>query len=449
MMKFAKILSLSMATICCQHVLADELEDQSLELKLNTRYFSDNGQAHASTLNPNPKTTQYQQSALGAELNYKSAYYDDLIGLDASLYGVVKLADSGTPTVQLLDVRPNGKLDTGFASVGVLAIKAKLGEGNELRIGRQKVDTMLIKSTFNRAVPDTFSGVSLRYQLQQNWNAYAGYYNKWQPRTADKFTSFVTDNNQKINYVALVGMKYKYDRWGLNAEYLNSAHYLKKYGLIADYSLPLSTSRVDFRSGAMFSRNAGDLFKCGAEADLDCIKGQSIENRGQGYFVEATWKKNNWELGAALTKIYGFWIEDNYSTRSARDQILIQDNGTNPFPTSTVIGPDFTNRDELAWMARIRYNWKDYIQGLSTEFKYITGSGAHQSNIQSDVTGKEHFTEFTLAYKIPYLRHLDFRYSYLTYHSRFDRDNLSQKINGMLKSSWHQHRVALTYTYKF
>lgn len=448
-MKFAKVLSSSLIALCSPYVVADEQDSSSLELKFNTRYFSDTGRAHATIANPNPQSTQYEQSAFGIELNYQSAYYHDLIGLDASLYTALKLADSGAPSVQLFDVTSNGQVDNHFSSLGILALKAKFGEKGELKIGRQKVDTLLIKSTFNRAVPDTFSGVNLTYRPLPNWKTYAGYYNKWQPRTADKFTSFVTDKNQKINHVAVLGTQYQYDRWAVHAEYLNSDRYLKKYGLLLDYTLPLSASRLNLRSGAMFSRNAGALFTCGAETDLDCMKGQNIENRGQGYFVEATWKKNNWELGAALTKIHGFWIEDNYSTRSVRDQILIQDNGTNPFPTSTLIGPDFTNKNELAWMTRVKYDWQNHVKGLSTELKYIAGSGAHQSNIQSDVIGKEHFSEFTLAYRMPYLRNLDFRYSYLTYHSSFEREHLSQKINGMLRSDWHQHRVALTYTYKF
>ena len=449
-MNIIKTLGLSMLMASAQLAIADETNEHHLELKINGRYFSDDGHAHASMAIPDPKKTEYDQSALGMELNYQSPYFNNIIGLDASVYAAVNLGDSGNPTVQLFDVQPNGHLKSHFASLGILALKAKLGEGNELRIGRQKVNTMFIKSTFNRAVPDTFSGASLKLKPLENLDVYAGYYNKWQPRTADKFTSFVTDNNEKIKYVALLGAKYKFDRWTVNAEYLHSDNYLSKYGAIVNYALPLTQSQLNLRSGILFSQDAGNLFKCGAEADLDCVtKGQDMDNNGQGYFAEVTWKKNDLELGAAVTKINGAWIEDSYSTQSARDNVLIQDNGTNPFPTAAIVGPDFSNKDELAWMARVKYNWQDYVKGLSTEFKHIRGTGAHQSDINSDIEGKEYTNEFTVAYKPNFMKNLDFRYSYLVYHSSFDHNDSMEKINGLLKHDWHQHRVALTYTYQF
>lgn len=104
------------------------------------------------------------------------------------------------------------------------------------------------------------------------------------------------------------------------------------------------------------------MFKCAAEADLDCIKGQQISNRGNGYFFDINWMIKRFELGVAISKFDGFWIEDNFSTHSDRTGGLTQDHGTNPFPTSSAIGPDFTNNDETAVALRFRYNWSDVIQ---------------------------------------------------------------------------------------
>ncbi|MGP4878336.1 hypothetical protein ACTXQV_40880, partial [Klebsiella pneumoniae] len=99
--------------------------------------------------------------------------------------------------------------------------------------------------------------------------------------------------------------------------------------------------------------------------------------------------KNNLEGGIAVSKFDGFWIEDNFAVHSDRNSVLTQDHGTNPFPTSATIGPDFSNNDETAVALRLKYNWKDYVKGLKTEAKYIYGFGAHQSNISSDIEGKE------------------------------------------------------------
>ncbi len=61
-----------------------------------------------------------------------------------------------------------------------------------------------------------------------------------------------------------------------------------------------------FNTGAFFSRDDGKLFKCGAETELDCVKGQDINNRGNGYFVDVNVAKNNIEGGIAVSKFDGF-----------------------------------------------------------------------------------------------------------------------------------------------
>ncbi|WP_266126208.1 OprD family outer membrane porin [Acinetobacter bereziniae] len=428
----------------------DELTNKDLELKINTRYFNDEGRIHASTMNPDPQQKYYEQGALGIELNYISSYWRNVIGFDASLYGVTRLMDSGNnTTVQLLDVNSDGKLDQNFATLGILTLKLKPSADAEIKIGRQVVNTTLVKTTNNRAIPDTFSGISTIWKPLPELRTYLGYYNQWRPRTSAKFTDFVTDANEKIDYIALIGADYNWHGITMNTELLNSKNYLKKYGVQVHYPIKTELGEINLHSGAYFSKDAGNLFKCGAEYDVDCVKGVETDNNGRGYFFQSTWKYKDIELGAAISKFDGMWIEDNYSTQALNKKTLIQDNGTSPFPTSTPIGPDFTNNDELAWMMRIKYDWKNLISGLKTEFKYISGDGAHQSNMNQNIAGKERFSEISLSYSTPWLKNMDLKYAYLTYHSSFDRENTDQKINGLLRDDWHQHRVVLTYSYLF
>ncbi|RSQ71487.1 OprD family outer membrane porin [Acinetobacter baumannii] len=420
-----------------------------LELKLNTRYWNDEGTAHPTLANPSPSSSEYEQSALGLELNYQSPYMWDWLGVDGSLYAVTKLFDSGKPSAQLLEVENNGKLDQNFATLGQLYIKAKLGDKGEIKLGRQLQDSLLLKSTNNRAVPDTFSGASGQFQLNDQLQTYMAYYDRWKPRSMDSFEKLVTENDERIDYVGLLGAKYQYKNWSVNAEYLNSKDYLKKYGAIAQYKFPLHGLVWTFNTGAFFSRDDGKLFKCGAETELDCVKGQDINNRGNGYFVDVNVAKNNLEGGIAVSKFDGFWIEDNFAVHSDRNSVLTQDHGTNPFPTSATIGPDFTNNDETAVALRLKYNWKDYVKGLKTEAKYIYGFGAHQSNISSDIEGKERYFDFTVSYALPWVKNLDVRYSFLHYESKFENANLGEKINGMSRKDWDQHRVFINYRYTF
>ncbi len=421
----------------------------TLELKLNTRYWNDEGIAHPTLSNPTPSEVGYEQSALGVELNYRSKYWSNWLGMDGSLYAVTKLFDSGKPTTQLLEVQSNGKLDQNFATLGQLYVKAKVLDIGEIKVGRQLQDSMLLKSTTNRAVPDTFSGASAKLKFNDQVKTYISYYDQWKPRSMDSFEKLVTDNNEQISYVGLMGGSYQVKNLNISAEYLKSKSYLEKYGAILQYKLPVAENMWRLSSGAFFSRDDGALFKCGAEFDLDCVKGQDINNRGRGYFLDLNWSKHNVEAGFAVSKFDGFWIEDNFSTYSDRENVLTQDHGTNPFPTSSSIGPDFTNNDETAIALRLKYDWKDKIKGLKTEAKYIYGFGVHQSNISSDIEGKEKFLDLTLSYAIPWVKNMDVRYSYLTYDSKFEKGLTGEKINGMTRKDWDQHRLLINYTYQF
>lgn len=434
---------------CTWSYAAQPFDLGTLQLKLNTRYWNDEGTAHPNVTNINPSKVSYEQSALGLELNYRSKYWENWLGMDGSLYAVTKIFDSGKPTTQLLEVQSNGKLDQNFATLGQLYLKAKILDLGEIQVGRQMHDSLLLKSTTNRAVPDTFSGVNAKLKFNDQVKTYISYYDQWKPRSMDSFEKLVTDSNERISFVGLIGGSYQIQNLNISAEYLKSKNYLEKYGAILQYKLPVADHIWRWSGGAFFSRDDGNLFKCGAEFDLDCVKGQDIDNRGRGYFLELNWLRHNLEAGFAVSKFDGFWIEDNFSTYSDRINILTQDHGTHPFPTASAIGPDFSNNDETAIALRLKYDWKDKIKGLKTEAKYIYGFGAHQSNISSDLEGKEQFLDLTLSYAIPWMQNVDVRYSYLNYDSRFKNGELGEKINGMTRKDWAQHRLLINYSYQF
>ena len=89
------------------------------------------------------------------------------------------------------------------------------------------------------------------------------------------------------------------------------------------------------------------------------------------------------------------------------------------------------------------------IQGLKTEFKYAYGFGAHQSNISSEIEGQERYYDIGFSYSVPWIKNLDFRYSYLHYDSKFEYAALGEKINGMTRKDWDQHRLLINYRYTF
>jgi len=104
---------------------------------------------------------------------------------------------------------------------------------------------------------------------------------------------------------------------------------------------------------------------------------------------------------------------------------------------------DMTNNDETVWMARAGYDWKDYVKGLKTTFKYKQGTGARNSHISSRGEADESELEVDVRYQIPLLKGLNLRYRYLEYNS-----DKTGRVDGVLQDNT-DHRVYLDYTYRF
>ncbi|BAL27390.1 OprD family outer membrane porin [Azoarcus sp. KH32C] len=422
-----------------------------LELKVHGVYWADEGMAYPRGAGPNPKTLSYQQSALGGELNYKSPYWSGLIGFDASVYGVLRISNSGTPTSQLTELGNNGQLSDGYMTLGQAFVKLKWDQLALVKVGRQLHDSLLLKSTYNRAVPDTYSGVNAVLTPVEGLRIQGAVYDQWRARTTNDFEKFRTEavGKNAIDYVAVLGASYVNGPYALTAEYLNSKPYLSKYGFVGAYTAKVRDTLLKLSGGAFWSRDAGSLFVCGAEREMDCTGHSRIGNDGFGAYLDADWKISNLTIGAAVAKFNGFWIEDNFAVDANRKGALTQDPGTNPFPTSSTVGPDFTNKGERVGSIRLAYDWKDYVAGLKTAFKYIHGTGARSSNLHNSAEGSESYREFDVRYELPIAKGLSVRYVYLNYDSRIDNRTAAATIKGLTRQDWEQHRVYVDYVYQF
>jgi outer membrane porin, OprD family len=428
--------------------------EHQLELKARGVYWEDESLAYPTSTTRNPKPSAYEQSALGVQINYRSPFWANMIGVDASIFGVVKIADSGVPTTNLLEVGNDGKLDSAYTTVGLAALKFKYDDVAFARVGRQLQDSLLLKSTYTRTVPDTYSGLTASVAPIIGVSVYGALFNEWRPRSSPDFEKFRTESTatgvpNEISYVSIFGATYKSGPVSVTAEYLNSKDYLSKFGLVGGYTIPFETSSLKLSGGVLASRDAGNLFVCGAEREMDCTGTKRINNNGNGYYLDAEGKMYGFTLGAAVAKFDGLWIEDNFAVNGQRTGTLVQDHGTNPFPTSAGLGPDMTNNDETVVSFRIGYDWKDYIKGLRTAFKYSRGTGAHSSNLTNSADGKEYYREFDLRYDIPVVKNLGFRYVYMNYDSSIQNFTTSATIKGMPRQYWDQQRVYLDYVYQF
>lgn len=428
--------------------------EHKLELKARGVYWNDESLVYPTSTNRNPRPSSYEQSALGLQLNYQSPYWGGFIGADASAYGVMKLGDSGTPTTNLVELGNNGQLHDSYATVGQALLKLKYQDFAQVKLGRQIQNSLMLKSTITRAVRDTYSGASGSLKPMAGLTIYGAVYDKWRSRSTGEFEKFRTEATaarvpNAIDYIGIVGASYSNGPLAVTAEYLNSKSYLSKFGLVGAYIFPLDKNSLKLSSGIFTSRDAGALFVCSAEKEMDCTGTGRIQNDGMGVYLDAEWNVSNFTVGAAVAKFDGFWVEDNFAVSANRDGSLTQDHGTTVFPTSAALGPDLTNNGETVASVRLAYDWRDYVKGLKTAFKYSRGTGARSSNLVNGAEGSENYREFDVQYAMPFVKNLSLRYVYYNYDSHVEGGSTSATIKGMPRQDWEQHRFYIDYVYQF
>ena len=382
------------------------------------------------------------QTGLGLELNYKSPQLWETIGLGLSGYVVEDLSDGGDVREDILTL-DDGELD-GFALLGQAYLNFTPSDNFTLKIGRMKHKSLFLNSSSSRAVPNTFQGVSTKFDATDKLSLHASLYDKWSRRARDDFEGFSTDQSDEgdIDYVAVIGAKYKVnDNIKLEAEYLESKDFLNKFGLVGTFVQDLSTSSLTYTAGIFTSSDDGDLFVTGSESgDLDDedVVGSEVgvtesDNDGFGGYLDVTWKKDNLKLSAAITKTDEIWLEDNFSG----------DHGRNPFPTRSRVGPDLTNTNETAYRLQLAYDWKAYVPGLKTTFAVGFGEDAENSVEPSLGSADEDWREIRIDYNVPTLKGLKFR---VIWHD-YDSDETGT-VDGV-KDDETDLRLYLDYVYTF
>lgn len=444
---------------CLSH--AQNLVGHSLELKARAVQFDVDVDRTATS-------GDFKQSALGLQLDYKSPFFHDWIGLDLTAYQVNKLGESSVHKNELLhtDLANGSNVANAWHQMGQAAVKLKYQNLAEARIGRQFHNSLLLKSTTSRAVPDTYSGLSLNIKPMAGLKIYGAIYDSYLPRNGSKFQKFGTEEatsngavTKRIDNVAIYGVQYIQGAFQVDAESLTSKDYLQKYGIVGSYLLPLADKQsLKLSAGASTTADGGSLFTCKAESDLkDYINatGYAVpssykcNNSGRGIYLAAEWKAGNWTVGGAVAKFNGLWIEDNFAVSNvSKLGSTITDPGSNFFPTGATSGADMSNDGELARMVRLGYDWKEIVPGLRTTVGYKLGTGAKNNYDTSRGSAKEREQEIDVQYAIPVLKGLNARYTFLKYSA--DVNGKFPGITGVaVKDYRRDHRIYLDYTYKF
>ena len=148
-------------------------------------------------------------------------------------------------------------------------------------------------------------------------------YDRFRSRTTNHYEKFRTEaaTDNAIDFIGIFGASYVSGPSFLDSEYLNAKSYLSKFGIVGTYTLPVRDTTLFLSSGWLTSRDAGSLFVCGAEREMDCTVRAHLQC-GSGVYVDAEWRIKNFAIGAAVAKFDGFWIEDNFAVDARRTGVL-------------------------------------------------------------------------------------------------------------------------------
>ncbi len=378
-------------------------------------------------------------AAAGFRLKYETGTIAQRVKFVTSLYHVEELFSSGREANDLLPLNPQGEQEDRFTKFGEAYVELTPFDGFKAKIGRQTNRSLLKSSSGQRSIPDTFQGISAEYKIG-DIKLYSQWYNKWSRRFDKDFISFSTDiAGSKIDHIWINGISYKKNKLAIDFEVLDSANYLQKTGVRASYYWQLAENqRFTTRGGVFTSKDSGSLFVVGAESgeldDEDVREvGERSSNDGLGAFIQGIWQINNWKLTTAYSQFEDSWIEDNYSG----------DHGSNPFPTRSIVFPDFANTNEKAYMAGVEYNWNKFVPGLTTAFNYSKGTDIENSEDASLGEGEENYRELFIRYKPNWAKGLAFQWRIHDY-----RGKKTGNVDGV-KGDDRDHRIFIDYTYKF
>lgn len=220
----------------------------------------------------------------GFSLDYKTGYLADIIGVDASYYGVVKLAaaESFASRGVLYDDRGEAK---GFNKIGQIYGKAKFSQsgidGN--LYGGWKLLKLGALATSMRAAPNTYQGWSgdLNYDIYRLRMAYV---TRSSNRDSPDQVHFLTSDRKTINAIYTGDLQLKTDQLTGLYFYGESENYLRRNGL----ELDIKQNKALSYGVQIYLTNALQQWNNMAETKKD------FDSHAGHYAADMTWTKNNW-----------------------------------------------------------------------------------------------------------------------------------------------------------
>ncbi|MBU9822010.1 OprD family outer membrane porin [Rahnella sp. BCC 1045] len=297
----------------------------------------------------------------GLALDYKSGYLADAIGVDASYYGVIKLAAADNFASRGILYDDDGQAK-GFNKLGQFFGKAKFSqsgvEGN--LYGGWKLIKLGVLTTSMRAASNTYNGWSgdLTYDA---YRLRLAYLTKSLNRDSPDKVNFMTSDGHAIDTIYTGDVQFKTDNLTALYFYGESEDYLRRNGL----ELNLKQNKSLSYGVQIYMTQALDKWDSMANNKKD------FDHRANHYAADMTWKYNDWTTkgGLAYTdanKEGGIGMYPRHMSKNSR--------GT--FNSMTTAGLDYMRDEEKVLSLDVGYHiTPELVLGINTHYGFFDFQG--------------------------------------------------------------------------
>ncbi|AFT71355.1 hypothetical protein B5T_03088 [Alloalcanivorax dieselolei B5] len=304
-------------------------------------------------------------TALGVVADYKSGYWLDSIGFDASVYGVAKL-DARPEDRDLFDDTSGD--NEGFGKLGQANLKFLHGGNNwvgAFQVGRGRFDAGTVVTKDTRAVPSSYQGARGQMRIEGLdigplpgvLSFDAAYINRTSPRDRKDFEKILSESGEEIKDIRTFGVEYDARLFALKF----ARGVAEDFNQNTSYGLTLRAP-IGESGGAIFETQYYDFRREGAAWDRDWEAGDAA------YDDKASWLNLN--LGLEIGR-WGLGLSYSKADAELSNGMLgyaYFDHGQNAsglMDAWTRSGNDFNNDGEKAWQIGGQYKFDGYsIAGM-------------------------------------------------------------------------------------
>lgn len=301
-------------------------------------------------------------------LDYKSGYFLDFIGIDATFTGVIKLGASDYFSTRALLYNDGSGFDKnnakGFSKIGQRYVKIKFGN-DELKFhgkyGWQILKNYGVLTASNRLSQNSYLGYSGTVSYQ-NFTLDTAYVTSSINRDSPNKTEFKTNSKKDVDYIVTSGLTYKDKNLFLTYNYGEAEDYQRRHVIEASYK-PIQHLTL---GSQIYGSYALDEYKKMAANKKD------FDHHAWHYAIDAKWQEEDWsiKLGIAYTdapKDHAIGYYNRQITKNSRSR----------FNALTSAGLDYMRDGELALTAVGTYN---FIDELTTGLQINYGQFDYKSN---------------------------------------------------------------------